>query len=79
MDNVQEFLTLEGNVNDLLMVNSTNSMKMTRLIKLDPESKEYDEEIIDIAITSTNEYGSHPMFDKLLNKKIKIKVEIIED
>lgn len=77
-DNVKEFLVLEGYTDDLLMVNGTNSMKMTRLIDLDPESKEYDEEIIDIAVTSTNEYGNHPRFDQLLGKKIRLKVEILE-
>lgn len=81
MDNllrVTDFLTLEGNANDLLMVNSDNSMKCTRLIKLDPKSKEENEEIIDICVTSTNMYGEHPMFDKLLGKKIRMKVEIID-
>ena len=53
-NNVREFLVLEGYTNDLLMVNPSGSMKMTRLIKLDPNNKELDEEIVDIAVTSTN-------------------------
>lgn len=77
-NNVKEFLVLEGYTNDLLMVNGTNSMKMTRLVDLDPDSKEYDEEIIDIAVTSTNEYGNHPKFDTLLGKKIRLKIEILD-
>lgn len=72
------FLTLKGNANDLLMINNNGSMKMTRLINIEPDVDKIDEEIIDIAITSTNEYGAHPLFDKLLNKKIKITVDIIE-
>lgn len=72
------FLELEGNANDLLMVNGDNSMKCTRLIKLDPTSLEIDEEIVDLCITSTNMSGEHPLFDKLLDKKIKITVEIVD-
>lgn len=77
-NNVREFLVLEGYTNDLLMVNPSGSMKMTRLIKLDPNNKELDEEIVDIAVTSTNEYRTHPLFDELLGKKIRLKVEILE-
>lgn len=78
VNNVAEFLTLEGNANDLLMVNSDNSMKCTRLIRLDPKSTEENEEIIDICVTSTNMYGEHPMFDKLLGKKIRMIIEILD-
>lgn len=81
MDNllrVTDFLTMEGNADDLLMVNADNSMKCTRLIKLDPESREENEEIIDICVTSTNMNGEHPMFDKLLGKKIRMTIEILE-
>lgn len=72
------FLELEGNANELLLINNDNSMRCTRLIDLDENSKNYDEEIIDICITSTNMYGNHKKFDKLLDKKIKITVEIVE-
>lgn len=75
---MEQFLTLEGNTDDLLMINSDNSMKATRLIRLDPKSSEINEEIIDLAITSTNMNGEHPMFDKILGKKIKISVDIID-
>lgn len=75
----QEFLQLDGNANDLLIVNGNHTMKGTRLIKLDPNSTDFDEEIIDVAITSTNEYGEHPMFDKLLGKRIRVTVEILEE
>ena len=53
-NNVREFLVLEGYTNDLLMVNPSGSMKMTRLIKLDPNIKELDEEIVDIADQQMN-------------------------
>lgn len=72
------FLQLEGNTNELLLVNNDNSMRCTRLIDLDTNSKDYDEEIVDICITSTNIYGNHKRFNELLDKKIKITVEIVE-
>ena len=75
---MEQFLTLEGNTDDLLMINSDNSMKATRLIRLDPKSSEINEEIIDLAITSTNMNGNHSLFDKILGKKIKISVDIID-
>lgn len=75
----REFLTLDGRTDDLLIVNANNSMKGTRLIKLDPKSMDFDEEIIDIAVTSTNEYGHHPLFDELIGKRIRLKVEILEE
>lgn len=78
VSNVARFLELEGNTNDLLMVNSDNSMKCTRLIRLDPKSTEENEEIIDICVTSTNIYSEHPMFDKLLGKKIRMIIEILD-
>lgn len=72
------FLQIEGNANDLLMVNNDNSMKCTRLIQLEPDIKPEEDEILDICITSTNVYGEHPRFDELLGKKIRITVEIID-
>lgn len=79
MNNNEEskvFLELEGNTNDLLMVNGDNSMKSTRLLWLNPESFDPDDEVVDLCITSTNMSGEHPLFDKLLDKKIKITVTI---
>lgn len=75
--NEKIFLQLEGNADDLLLVSKDHSTKCTRLIKLDPTSRKEDEETIDISITSTNDYGSHPVFDKLQGKKIRITVEIL--
>lgn len=72
------FLELEGNANDLLMVNNDKTMKCTRLIWLNPESMNPEDEVVDVCVTSTNMNGEHPLFDKLLGKKIKIKVTIEE-
>lgn len=86
----KNFLVLEGNTNDLLMVDrlSSCSLKSTRLIRLDnspilenmsPEEKEKEEEIIDVAITSSNNKFEHPFFDKLLDERIRITIDIIND
>ena len=75
-DNV--FLQLEGNANDLLAINNDNSMRCTRLIQLEPDIKPEEDEILDICITSTNVYGDHPRFNKLLGKKIRTTIEIID-
>lgn len=76
---IKDYIVLEGNTNDLLLVNGDSSLKCTRLIKLDESVKdEYTEEIIDLAITSTSMKKEHTLFDKLLNHKIKISVDIIE-
>lgn len=79
----EEFLNLEGYANDLLMVNENETMKCTRLIHFDDDllssvSDNVNEEIVDVCITSTNMYGEHPLFDKLLNKKINITVKILD-
>lgn len=70
------FLELKGNANDLLMVNGDNSMKCTRLLWLNPKSYNPEDEVVDLCITSTNLSGEHPLFDKILGKKIKITVTI---
>lgn len=77
MDETNVILQLEGDANELLQVNDNNSMKMTRLFFLNPQSKEIGEEIIDLSITSTNEAQTHPIFDKLIDKKIRITVETL--
>lgn len=86
----KNFLVLEGNTNDLLMIDRLSSccLKSTRLIKLDnspilenmePEEQEREEEIIDVAITSSNAKSKHPLFDKLLDKRIRITIDIVDD
>jgi hypothetical protein len=54
-------------------------MKQTRLFYLLPENLEENQETLDLTITSTNPYQSFPVFDKLLGKKIRISVDIIEE
>lgn len=84
------FLVLEGNTNDLLMVDTlpSCSLKSTRLIRLDnspilenmdPDEQEKREEIIDVAITSSNARSEHPLFDKLLDKRIRVTIDIVND
>lgn len=75
----ENVITLEGNVNDLLEVSKSGEMKQTRLFYLIPENVEEDnEETLDLTITSTNPFKTFPIFDKLLDKKIRISVDIIE-
>ena len=68
---MKKFLELEGKVNDLLTVDKEHSVKYTRLF--------YDvdyNEIIDVAITSSSTNDRHPIFDLLLDKDIKVTIEI---
>lgn len=75
---VTNVITVEGNTNDLLEVSRDGSMKQTRLFYLIPENLEENQETLDLTITSTNPYQSFPIFNKLLGKKIRISVDIIE-
>ena len=70
-------LQLEGYSDDLLMVNNDNSMKCTRLLRLEPDIKPDEDEILDICLTSTNVFGEHPKFDKIIGKKIRMTIEIL--
>lgn len=78
---VKNFLTLEGNVNDLLYENGF--LKMTRLVQdignesIDVTVESRDEQM-SCTIGSSNDIdGEHPKFDELLGKKIRITVEVI--
>lgn len=73
---VKNVIKVEGNADDLLEVG--NEMKQTRLFYLIPENMEENQETLDLTITSTNPYHNFPIFDKLLGKKIRITVDIIE-
>ena len=56
----KDYIVLEGNTNDLLLVNGDSSLKSTRLVKLDLNAtSEINEEIIDLAITSTSMKKEH--------------------
>lgn len=71
--------SVEGYTNDLLEVSENGEMKQTRLFYLMPEDIDNDNlETIDLCMTSTNPFKSFPIFDKFLNKKIRISVDIIE-
>jgi hypothetical protein len=72
-------ISVEGYANDLLEINNSGEMKQTRLFYLLPDNLEENQETLDLTITSTNPYHSFPIFDKLLGKKIKISVDIIDE
>ena len=77
--NYNVFLQLEGNADDLLMINGDGSMKCTRLISLEPNIKPEEDEIIDICVTSTNVFQDHSKFNKLIGKKIRLTIETLEE
>lgn len=79
MEEKNVILELEGNADDLLMVNGDNTMKCTRLIWLNPETYNPEDEVVDLCITSTNvTKAEHPLFDKILGKKIKMTISVID-
>jgi hypothetical protein len=71
-------IVAEGYANDLYEISHNGEMKQTRLFYLLPENLEENQETLDLTITSTNPYQSFPIFNKLLGKKIRITVDIIE-
>ena len=76
----KNFITVEGNANDLLEISASGEMKQTRLFYLMPDNiDEENQETFDLTITSTNPYKSFPIFDNLLGKKIRISVDIINE
>lgn len=78
-ENNKLVFSVEGYTNELLQVSNKHNMKRTSLIYLNPISQEIGEEVITISIDSTNEALTFPIFDKLINKKIKISVETIDE
>ena len=75
---MKNVITVEGSTNDLLNISKSGEMKQTRLFHLIPENLDENQETIDLCITSTNPYRSFPIFDELLDKKIRISVDIVE-
>lgn len=75
----ENVISVEGYANDLLQISNSGEIKQTRLFYLLPENLEENQETLDLTITSTNPYQSFPVFDKLLGKKIRISVDIIEE
>lgn len=71
-------LQVEGNTNDLLQISTANTMKRTSLVYINTVSREVGEEVITVCIDSTNEALTFPIFDKMVNKKIRITVETID-
>lgn len=78
MDNKKMIFQVEGNTNDLLQVSAEHNMKRTSLVHFNPISKEVGEEVITVSIDSTNEALTFPIFDKMVNKKIRVTVEVID-
>lgn len=78
-DNNNVVFSVEGYTNDLLQVSEAHNMKRTSLIYFNPISKEIGEEVITVSIDSDNEALTFPIFDKMINKKIRITVETIEE
>lgn len=72
----QYFLQLEGNADDLLLVDDANNMRRTMLVDT---SGEEEDEIIDVTVMSTNVAGKFPRFNQLRGRKIRITVEILDD
>ena len=79
MENKNVFLQAEGYTNDLLQVSGANNMKRTSLVYFNPQSVEIGEEVITLSIDSTNEALTFPIFDKLIDKKIRITVEVLDE
>lgn len=77
--NEKNVISVEGYADDLLEVSHNGEMKQTRLFYLLPDNLEENQETMDLTITSTNPYQQFPLFDRLLGKKIRISVDIIED
>lgn len=75
----ENVITIEGNASDLYQIGNNGEMKQTRLFYIIPEHTEENVETLDLCITSTNPYYHFPIFDSLLDKKIRITVDIIKE
>lgn len=69
----------EGYTNDLLQISEAHNMKRTSLVYFNHISKEIGDEVITVSIDSNNETLTFPIFDKMINKKIRVTVETIDD
>ena len=79
METKNVVLQTEGYTNDLLQITKANNMKRTSFVYFNPQSKEIGEEVITLSIDSTNETLTFPIFDKLIGKKIRITVEVLDE
>lgn len=73
---IERVISVEGYADDLYAERS--EMKQTRLFYLMPENDDANTETLDVCITSTNPNKNFPIFDKLLGKKIRISIDILE-
>lgn len=78
MENKNVILSVEGNTNDLLQVSAANTMKRTSLVYFNQLSRDIGEEVITLSIDSSNEALTFPIFDKIIDKKIRITVEVVD-
>ena len=79
METKNVVLQTEGYTNDHIQITKANNMKRTSFVYFNPQSKEIGEEVITLSIDSTNETLTFPIFDKLIGKKIRITVEVLDD
>ena len=79
METKNVVLQTEGYTNYLIHVSNANNIKRTSFVYFNPQSKEIGEEVITLSIDSTNETLTFPIFDKLIGKKIRITVEVLDD
>lgn len=77
--NSNKIISIEGYTNDLLQISEAHNMKRTSLVFFSPMSKEVGDEIITISVDSENEALTFPIFDKMINKKIRITIETVEN
>lgn len=74
----ERFIELVGDTSQFMIGNSDSTVKCTRLVDIDPNETNVDRELIDICITSTSMRGDHKIFNKLIGKKIRITVDILD-
>ena len=74
----QPVVVIEGDVEDLLNVSQDETMVGTRLFYNIGDDAKVDDEVIDVAITSTNMTGKHPLFDKMRDKRIRVSVNVLD-
>lgn len=77
--NSKVVFSAEGYTNDLLQISEAHNMKRTSLVYFNHISKEIGDEVITVSIDSDNEALTFPIFDKMINKKIRVTVETIDD
>lgn len=64
----EQTIEFRGLTNELLHCNSDGTIKSTEIYNLDGC------EILSVTITSVNANSEHPLFDKLLNNSVKVKI-----